>query len=255
MIDKFIQDTARQAGKITLKYLKSAKVQYTKSHKLDVVTQADLASNNFILDSIKTKFPTDGIISEETGKHNPSASSAWIIDPLDGTLNFSKGIPIYCVLIAHSYKGSIDAGVIYDPVHDDLYFASEGKGAYLNGKKIKCSEPDSLSETVGCVNSTGTEKSINILSQIRKRSEKELIHFSSLLSIGIHAAHVASGERDWFLSPGNASVWDYAACSIILSESGCTLTNIKGEPWKLSDDNMLAANPVLHRKLLTAIKS
>lgn len=253
MIDNFIQDTAKQAGKITLEFFKKAKVQYTKSHLLDVVTQADIASNTFIVDSIKSKFPTDGIISEETGEFNIDAESVWIIDPLDGTLNFSKGIPLYCVLIAHSKNGVIDCGVIYDPVHDDLLFASKGKGAYLNGEKILCSETESLELSVGCANSSGTKRNIDLLGKLSASTEKQKIYFTSLFSIGICAAQVASGKRDWFISLG-ASVWDYAAGSIILEESGCIVTNIHGEIWKTSDKSMIAANPVLHGKILDVIK-
>lgn len=256
MIAKFIRDTARQAGKITLKYFKNAKVQYTKTHKLDIVTQADLASNKYIIESIKAKFPNDGIISEETGGHKSDAQSLWIIDPLDGTLNFSKGIPLYCVLIAHTENGVVDYGVIYDPVHDELLFAQHGKGAFLNGVKIICSTTDSLENSIGCVSNTGSEKCLKLLAKIRSNVGNKILYISSLLSIGINSAQAAAGRKDWFMSPGDGSVWDYAAGSVILSEAGCTVTDIKGKPWKIGDDSLslLAANPVLHEKLLDVIR-
>ena len=148
--EKFIQDVARQAGGITLTFFKKAEIQYTKKDALDVVTQADLASNNFIIESIKRDFPNDGIISEETGESNIEAEHVWIIDPLDGTLNFSKSIPAYTVLIARARKGVVELAVIYDPIHDELCFAERGEGAYLNGVRIECSQMKNLNETVGC---------------------------------------------------------------------------------------------------------
>lgn len=255
MLDTFIQKTAREAGKITLKYFKKAKVEYTKRHALDVVTKADLESNKYIVDAIKAKFPNDGFISEEMGEDNPNAESIWIIDPLDGTLNFSKGIPIYCILIAHANKGVVDCGVICDPVHDEMYFASKGKGAFLNGVKILCSEADSIEESVGCIGGTINNVNLDILNKFRKSTENSLIRLTSLYSIGICTAQVSSGKKDWYLSAsGSGSVWDYAAGTVILAESGCRVTNIRGEQWKLFDKGLLAANPKLHKKLLDAIK-
>lgn len=253
MTDQFIQDLARQAGKITLDFFRKSEVQYTKAHAQDVVTQADLASNKFIVDEIKKNFPNDGIISEEQGEYNSSAENVWIADPLDGTLNFSKGIPIYCILIARASAGKVNLAVIYDPIHDEMLFSKKGEGAYANGKKISCSMADSVENTAGCANSGFDEKRVDILSKLVNSTPKKKIYVMSLFCQGMSALQVATGRRDWHITTAG-SLWDHAAPSLILEESGCKVTNIKGEPWSFSDSTMLAANPVLHEKILAVIK-
>jgi myo-inositol-1(or 4)-monophosphatase len=250
-MENFIQKIGREAGKLTLKYFKKAEVQYTKSRNIaDVVTQADLASNKFIVDAIKKKYPAHGIISEELDDFQKDAGRVWIIDPLDGTLNFSKGISTYAILIAFAKKGEVKLAVVYDPVHDDMYFAKYGRGAYLNKIKITCSQEREVGATTGCASSYFDEKEARILNSIRRSTDRKYFYLTCLLSIGICAAQTASGKRDWLFSL-KGEIWDYAAPSLILKEAGCKVTNIKGKPWKLNDQTMLAANPTLHHKLST----
>jgi myo-inositol-1(or 4)-monophosphatase len=250
--EEFIKDTARQAGKITLGYFKKAEVQYTKTDALDVVTQADLASNAFIVESIKKEFPNDGIISEETGESNTEAEYVWIIDPLDGTLNFSKGIPAYTVLIARARAGVVELAVIYDPIHDELCFAKRGEGAYLNGDRIKCSQMKSLDDTLGCSSGTLRLKDIGRLEKMINASSNGKVSSTSFYGIGTNALYVATGRRDWYMVTGGA-LWDHAAPSLILEECGCTTSTIEGKPWTFSDKTMLAANPELHDFICKAI--
>lgn len=252
-MEDFIQDIARRAGELTLQYFNKAEVQYTKSHALDVVTQADLASNKLIVGAIAEKFPNDGIISEESGESNTAADSIWIIDPLDGTLNFSKGIPMYMVMIAHATKGQVDLGAMYDPVHKELYYAKKGEGAFMNGKKVSCSTAPSVEEAVVVINSGMKQEHVDTLSKLLTTVGKSKMHVAAYYGIAVSAAHVSSGKRDVFMGKG-AQIWDYAAPSVILSEAGCRVTNIQGGPWTLKDNNMLAANPALHEQILAAIK-
>ncbi len=251
MPEKFIQDIAKEAGKITLGFFKKAEVQYTKSHALDVVTQADLASNKFITEAIVKAFPNDGIISEETGESNTSAEYIWIIDPLDGTLNFSKGIPAYTVLIARARAGIIELAVIYDPIHDELCFAKKGEGTYLNGNKIICSQMKSLDDTVGCSSGTLRLKDMSRLENMINATSTSKISSTSFYGIGTNALYVATGRRDWYLVTGGA-LWDHVAPSLILEESGCKISTTEGKPWTFADKTMLAANPTLHAFILNA---
>jgi myo-inositol-1(or 4)-monophosphatase len=250
--EKFIQDIAKQAGKVTLGFFKNAEVQYTKEHALDVVTQADLASNKFITEAIKKEFPNDGIISEETGESNTDAEYIWIIDPLDGTLNFSKNIPLYTILIARAKAGIVELAVIYDPIHDELCYAKRGEGAYLNGERIKCTEMKSLDDTVGCY--TGKLRSTDIvrLEKMINANSKGNLSTTSFFGMGINTLYVAIGRRDWFIIEGGA-LWDHAAPSLILEESGCKVTSMTGTPWSFKDKTMLAANPELHGFILSKI--
>ncbi len=254
MIEQFIQDIAKKAGHTTLKYFNNTKIAYTKRDSLDVVTHADLASNKILTDLIRKQYPNDGILSEESGAYNLDAESMWIIDPLDGTLNFSKGIPTYCVLVGHAVKGTVDLGAIYDPVHDELYFGAKNKGAYLNNKKINTSKTPGINLSVGSVNGLGKKSTIKIIQKIINQAPQESSHITSIFCIGLCCAQLAAGKRDWFISTGAGGDWDYAAGKIILEESGCSVTDIEGKPWQLGDRTMVTANPVLHKKLIEAIK-
>ncbi len=244
--EKFIQDIARQAGKITLEFFKKAEVQYTKKHALDVVTQADLAANKFIVESIKEEFPNDGIISEETGESNVDSEYIWIIDPLDGTLNFAKSIPIYTVLFARAKAGIVELAVVYDPIHDELCFAKRGEGAYLNGNKVTCTQMKTLDDTVGCINGSIRSDTVDRLEKMINASSIGRVAATSYYGIGINSLYVATGRRDWYMTNGGA-LWDHAAPSLILEESGCTITTVDGKPWTFADKTMLAANPELHK--------
>ncbi len=250
--EQFIQDIAKQAGKITLDFFKKAEVQYTKKDALDVVTQADLAANKFITESIVREFSNDGIISEETGESKIDAEYVWIVDPLDGTLNFSKGIPAYTVLIARAKAGVIELGVIYDPIHDELCYAKRGDGAYLNGMKVTCSQMKSLDDTVGCASGNLRLKDMSRLEKMINASSSGKVASTSFYGIGTNALYVATGRRDWYLVTGGA-LWDHAAPSLILEESGCTITTVDGKPWTFADKTMLAANPELHGFISGAI--
>jgi myo-inositol-1(or 4)-monophosphatase len=243
--EKFIQDIARQAGRITLEFFNRAEVQYIKKHALDVVTQADLASNKFITESIKKEFPNDGIISEETGESNIEAEYIWIIDPLDGTLNFSKSIPMYTVLIARAKAGIVELAVIYDPIHDELCYAKRGEGAYLNGEGVKCTQMKSLDDTVGCYGGNLRSGDIVTLQRMLNASSTGKVSTTSFYGMGINTLYVATGRRDWFVTNGG-ELWDHAAPSLIFEESGCKMTAMTGKPWTFKDKTMLAANPELH---------
>jgi len=209
-MDKFIQNIAKQAGQIILEKFGQVKIQSTKSHALDIVTEADLASNKFLCDAIKNKFPKHGIISEETGEYQRNSEYIWIIDPLDGTINFSKKIPLFAVLIALAKNNILQLAVIYDPVHNEMFFAKKSKGAYLNGKKIQCSEQNNFLESLGCFTDRLKTERLKVLNNISQFVKGESFSVSSLSSIGLSSAYVASSRRDWFISDGG-KIWDYAS--------------------------------------------
>lgn len=199
MAEEFIQKLARQAGKITLKFFNKAEVKYAKKFALDIVTQADLESNRFLVEEIKKMFPNDGIISEEEKEFNTEAKHVWVIDPLDGTVNFSKGIPVYCILIARASAGIVDLGVIYDPVHEDMYFAQRGKGAFRNGQQIRCSQEDDLNKVVGGAGGILRERNIELYKRLLEANPEKRAHLTNIFCGGMTAAHVASGKRDWMV--------------------------------------------------------
>lgn len=152
-IEKFIKATLPKAGEILRKKFKKIGVKYTKSHALDVVTEADLAANKLLLNAIKKTFPDHGIISEETAEHKNKSEYIWAIDPMDGTLNFSREIPIFVSMLAVFRNKQLIISAIHDPLRKELTFARKGLGAAINGKKIKASKINQLRSSTGSVSS------------------------------------------------------------------------------------------------------
>jgi myo-inositol-1(or 4)-monophosphatase len=252
-MDKFIKDIAVKAGKITLKYFGEVHTDYmTKANKLDVVTKADLASNKFLIDAIKKKYPDHGILSEETGEENINAKYVWIIDPIDGTLNFSRGIPLYMVMIALMVDNVVTMSVLYDPVHKELYFARKNKGAFLNGKRIHCSSEKTLKDTVGSMNSRLDEVLVKRVTKFINKLPDRKLRARGLFSMGIIAAYQSTGRQDWIVTQGG-KFWDYAPTVLILQESGCKVTDLMGQPWQRASDSLVVANPILHKQLIKAL--
>lgn len=228
-------------------------VKYTKLNAADVVTEADLASNNFLVSSIKKKFPDHGIISEETGEYKTQAEFVWYIDPLDGTRNYSVHTPLFCTMVGIVKNGEPYMGAIFDSVHNDFYFAKKDKGAFLNGKKIYCSSKKGLTGSWGSSSSRISEWSLFSDKSILKFVGDDSVWVNSYACTGINTMDVASGKHDWFVSSGGGGVWDYAAPSIILQESGCVLSDLAGKEWSINGKNgMIAANKILHKNILKA---
>jgi myo-inositol-1(or 4)-monophosphatase len=253
---KFIKKIIKKAGIETLKYYGKAKVQYTKKHENDIVTQADLASNKILLKEIKKYFPKHNIITEETTPQNNNSEYTWIIDPLDGTGNFKRKIPNYGVIIALVKNREVIIGSFYSPVTNELYYAEKNKGAFLNGKRIQCTETTNLK------NSRGTGYFIiegKRKNQIRKFSESSETYNLWITEYGSGAYDmmlVASGRAEWYFAPNlGGGIWDIAGPYLILKEAGCKTTNFNGEEWSIKDvTEIIAANPILHKEIMKIIK-
>src|SRR3989344_7418089 len=149
-MEKFIQKMAREAGVAVLKKFGKIGVHYKKSDRVwDVVTKADLLSEKIIMSAIRKKYPDHGIISEESGSVKEGARYVWIIDPVDGTLNYSRGVPTFGVMIGLVRDGEVILSAINLPATKEFFFAKAGNGAYLNGKRIHCSRVKDLKKTAG----------------------------------------------------------------------------------------------------------
>lgn len=253
-MEKFTKEFIIKAGDIVEKKFGIAKITSHKSHSLDFVTEADLSSNKYIVRQIKNKFPDHGIISEELGNYNINKDFVWIIDPIDGTINFAKGIPLFVILIALAKKGEIILSSIYDPVHKELFFAKKGKGSFLNNKKIKCSNYKFITQSTGMLSDRVDVQRIKILSELSRLNKGENFSINIFSSIGVSAACVASGRNDWAISVGG-KIWDYAAPALLAEEAGCRVTNFQGKPWGFNDRNIIIANKNLHPILLKVVSS
>ena len=140
---------ARQAGAVHMRYFRGNELDITaKLNDADIVTAADKAAERLIIDSIRRKYPDHSILSEESGETVQAPGFRWVIDPLDGTTNFSQGLPIFSVSIGVEYEGRPVVGVVYDAYLDEMFHAVEGAGAFLNGNPIHCAEKSSLDHAV-----------------------------------------------------------------------------------------------------------
>ena len=254
IMEQFIQEIARGAGHILKENFRKVGVKYTKTHAMDVVTEADLLSNTYIVDAIKKQYPDHGILSEETGEEVTQSPYQWIIDPLDGTFNFATSIPIFGVIIGLAKNNVVEMGCIYDPMQDELFYAKRGAGAFLNGKQISCSQKSEIPDSAGLYSANQGPQKFTLSKRVIEMGEQERLVINSWGCHAFSLAQVASGRRDWCLSP-SAGTWDYAAGSLILSEAGCNVTNLEGKPWSITDKNMLAANPILHEKIFHFLKT
>ncbi|MFA6073659.1 MAG: inositol monophosphatase [Candidatus Woesearchaeota archaeon] len=244
------------AGKETLKWFGKTGVKYTKKHSEDVVTEADLQSEKILVTAIKKHFPEDGIISEESSDYNTDAEYVWIMDPLDGTWNFSKNIPIYGVLVAIAKKREVIAGAAYFPKLDEFYFAQLGKGATLNGKKIICSDKKEIINLriSGHLQPEGEFKKQT--NKLFDALETKRCWYTDMGCGAYDMCLVAAGKSHLGYFPAiGGQIWDVAAPYIIMGEAGCKLTNVLGERVNLNDKiNAVAANPTLHKKIMKIIK-
>lgn len=253
-MDKFIQTLARKAGEITLKYFGDPGRVRTKTHATDVVSRADLESNRFIVAAIKKRFPSHGIVSEEADKHHDGAEYMWYVDPLDGSFNFVRGVPVFCTMIGLAYRGRMIVGAIYDPNLRRMYFAKQGQGAFLNGKRIHCSERRTWQDCYGSMpgNMRSRDK-IAFVERLTVYAKKNPCWLGAVGSAGINASLTAQGSFDWWASIWG-EVWDYAAAGLLLKEAGCVVTTKEGKPWKPGDISCIAANKYLHPQLMKLVQ-
>lgn len=249
---QFIKNLARGAGKILKDgFRKEIEINHKKGH-WDVVTQYDLAADKFIQGRIKKKYPKHAILSEESGQIG-KGSNLWIIDPLDGTRNFSRGIAQFCTIIGYVHGGKLELGAIYDPIRDELFYAQRGRGARLNGKVINVSSAESLDFAHFAADIVIDATSSSLRRKIERMSVKESLWNLSFASAGINLVYTAAGRTDASLMLGG-NPWDYAAGCLIAAEAGAKVTDLKGNLYRWTFDELVAANPKVHREILDYLK-
>lgn len=257
----FATDVARRAGALLLdSYERIETIDYKS--KRDVVTNADYASERLVIDAIKERYPDDAILAEESGEHagvlrddGSHNGRAWVIDPLDGTVNYANGIPYYCVSIGLVVDDVPAVGVIFDPARDDLYDATADGPARLDGDPIRASTKETLSDYVvslAVIGSGGLARERRIAPRIR-------IH-RRMGSAALSLAYVANGRFDAFVQNGGLSAWDVAAAGLIAERSGAVVTSITGGAWwnpKTSGprNSVVAAPPGQHPALMELLAS
>jgi len=245
---------AREAGNL-LKRKFNSKHEIHYKGDIDLVTETDKMSEDLIIAAINSGFPDHGILSEESPAQNSKAKLRWIIDPLDGTTNYAHGYPVFCVSIALENEGLIVLGVIYDPLREDMFVAERGKGAYLNGKKMKVSPNATLSRSLLA---TGFPYDIRV-------SKDNNLNYFNLMAVEAQAirragaaaldiAYLAAGRFDGFwelkLMP-----WDTAAGCLMVVESGGIISNMFGGQWDIYSPNVLVSNGLIHGQMISVFKT
>jgi myo-inositol-1(or 4)-monophosphatase len=254
MIDNLIE-IAREAGEIIKDgFGKNLDIQY-KSNETNLVTQIDKASEKTIVEYISKKFPSHGILAEESGNVKNGSEYLWVVDPLDGTTNFAHGLPIFSVSIGLQKNGKTIAGVVYDVMQNIIYSAEAGSGAFANSKRIKVNENNQLNHGVLV---TGfpyniSENPDNALGKFTALT-KVMRGIRRLGSAAIDFSYVANGVFDGFwevyLHP-----WDVCAGILIVQEAGGMVTDFDGREIDIYSKRFLASNKKIHPKLIDVLKS
>lgn len=249
----FAVDTARDAGRILLeKFGRIEKI--TKKGDINLVTEADLASEKAIVERIRSHYPRHSILAEESGEASASAGAEWkwIIDPLDGTTNYAHGYPCFCVTIAVEYKGEVVIGVTYDPTRDELFAAEKGRGATLNGKPIRVSATENLGDALLV---TGFPYDIKQREDFARHLTEFLLTSRGVRrdgSAAIDLAYVACGRFDGFWEEG-LNPWDVAAGTLMIREAGGMVSNYRGSAFDIYTPPICTSNGLIHEQMLKVL--
>ncbi|MBT4722821.1 inositol monophosphatase, partial [Candidatus Falkowbacteria bacterium] len=213
------KSTSKQAGKELKRLFYSRQFTTQLKSKHEIVTTADKLAEKIIISGINEQFPDHAILAEESGRNKKKSDYLWIIDPLDGTTNFFMHNPLFSVSIGLAYKNEVVMGVVYIPILDELYYAEKGKGAFVDGKRIKVSKTSDIKDTflTFCHGNklTALNSAINFYGKLKKTARD----FRQLGSAAIECAYVARGITDAIVIPGVKS-WDVAAGTILVREAG-----------------------------------
>jgi len=221
----------------------------------NLVTEVDHASEKAIIDTIRKEYPDHHILTEESGDLAQDSEYKWIIDPIDGTVNFAHRIPICCISIGLEYNKKMVLGAIYNPFINELFVAERGQGATLNGKRISVSTKDKV---INACLVTGFPYTYldepNGPLQVFERFIRRGIPVRRLGSAAIDLAWVACGRFDAFYEH-KLQAWDSAAGFLMVEEAGGTVTDLKGGPYSPYEPGIVASNGILHEELMEWIKA
>ncbi len=247
------ESAARQAGEIIIN--KKGITIFAEKDSNNLVTEADYAAQEAIIKIISDQYPDHSFIAEENVlTANISEPDLWIIDPLDGTNNYAHHIPHFSISIAYASFGQVVAGVVYDPVRRELFSASAGRGAFLNGERIAVSKASSLNEAIvatGFYYDRGAMMR-KTLSSIEKLFEHNIHGIRRFGSAALDLCWVACGRFDAYFEY-KLSVWDFAAGMLIVNEAGGICTNQQGIPMSLNSSGIAASNGFFHNNLLELV--
>jgi len=251
----FATQLARDAGRVLADKFGRA-LQVSNKGDIDLVTEADLASERLIVERIRSYHPRHAILTEESGDVREAggadAEHKWIIDPLDGTTNYAHGYPCFCVSVALEHRGRVVVGVVYDPTRDELFAAERGEGATLNGRRVRASDTDELNRALVC---TGFPYDVRERGDFARHFRQFIMRAQSVRrdgSAALDLAYVASGRFEVFYEEG-LRPWDVAAGVLLVEEAGGRVTHYDGSPFDIYGTRIAASNGLVHEEVLRVL--
>ncbi len=219
----------------------------------DLVSNADLESEKRIIAEIKKYYPTHNILAEESAREDNSSEYTWIIDPLDGTMNFLRGFPIFSVSIGLARGEDVIVGVVFNPITKDLFVAERGKGASFQNNKIHVSTRETLAQAVVTQNIDNTRQRREIYLQNLQSLFQDVEGFRQFHSTALEMCNVACGRTEAFILNG-AHSWDIAAGALIVEEAGGKVTSFDGSKWSWRQPLLVVTNGLIHQELMKRLR-
>lgn len=253
----FAINVARDAGGVLVDRLGRA-LQVSNKGDIDLVTEADLASEKLIIERIRSHYPRHSILAEESGASeittgNTAAEWKWIIDPLDGTTNYAHGYPCFCVSIGLERAGKLELGVVYDPLRNEMFAAERGQGATLNERPVRVSTVDELNRAMLC---TGFPYNVRERPDFARDFSNFTMKAQAVRrdgSAALDLAYIACGRFDGFWEDG-LNPWDLAAGVLLIEEAGGKVSDFQGAPLDIYTPRVLATNGRVHQSMMAVIR-
>ncbi len=250
MLKSTLVKAAQAAGALIQERINGKFSVETKAGPNDLVTEVDKASEALIMDIIRQDFPDHFILSEEIGEVKMDSSHKWIIDPIDGTVNFANGIPLCCVSIGIEHEGQMIMGAVYNPMMNEFFFGEKGAGAFLNDKAIHVSSQNEVKHACLVTGFPYTYLDMeNGPLEVFSRLIRKGIPVRRLGSAAIDLCWVAAGRFDGFYEH-KLNAWDSAAGFLIVEEAGGVVTDFTGAPYSPYQPHIVATNGQIHQELL-----
>ena len=252
MLNTAVKAARAAGGIINRASMDLDRLHVTTKSPNDFVTEVDQAAETAIIDTLLAAYPGHAILAEESGRQHGAKHSEylWIIDPLDGTTNFIHGLPVYAVSIALAFRGKVEQAVVYDPSRNDLFFASKGRGAFVNDRRLRVSKRIRLAEAL--IGTGFPFRKGDNLKRYMKMMEEVMSKCAGLRRPGAAAldlCYVAAGWYDGFFEMG-LSPWDVAAGSLMITEAGGLIGNFTGESDYLYQREVVAGCPKVFGQLV-----
>ncbi len=252
---EIVKEAALEAGEIALKFRKRGVGIERKADVSNIITEADTASEKVILKALKKNFPDHTILSEETGRNGRESDYCWVIDPIDGTIPYSAGLPTYGISIGLLKEGKPHLGVINLPALGELYWGEAGKGVFLNGKRILVSKKNNFEEALVGFELGWMEGRKHVLEDLIKPLALK-IRYTPILGCTVAGlSYVAQGVLDGYIH--KSSPWDFVAGAVLIQEAGGKITDHFGREinWFDNEFSLIASNGLIHQQILETIKA